>query len=308
MTKSWVVSDKPNSYNISGIIFSCSTIRLPHAQPFPLNCKSTGASHHRITGYLLFCSDQNFFYLRGGNWGLIPTFSPRRIRRSAPSGQGVGPRGICGEGRAHPTRGRSGDGRGGGRPGRGFQSCLSAALSIRNSWRGAHRQFSAAGMFPAPSPLLGSRSYRFWACCFFIIEWWNETFSFFTAFVDFFLPALSFQDYHRKYSIQHESPRGLLARGFNIYYSVFHLFSFPLPLDPSSYILPIPMATPKHLYSIFISISDHIFDFFSEARSLNELSTGNWIVLPASECSLILSPNYICRALTCWILGPPDFK
>lgn len=62
----------------------------------------------------------------------------------------------------------------------------------------------------------------------------------------FFPPALSSQDYHRKYSIQHEFPRGLLGRGFNIHYSVFLFFSFSWSFDTSDSILPIATTPPPN--------------------------------------------------------------
>lgn len=35
----------------------------------------------------------------------------------------------------------------------------------------------------------------------------------------------------------------------------------PFPLDASDCVLSIPVATPKHLYSVFVYISYHTFDF-----------------------------------------------
>ena len=79
-----------------------------------------------------------------------------------------------------------------------------------------------------------------------------EFFFIFLCLCWFFPPALSFQDYHRKYSIQHEFPRGLLGRGFNIHYSVFLFFSFSLSFDTSDSILPIattpPPNTPPYIW------------------------------------------------------------
>lgn len=145
----------------------------------------------------------------------------------------------------------------------GNQSCFSAALSIRSSpeWH-----LLTVLSMPALSRPLSSFGFMVIQTLSLLFFHHRVEFFHFSLLVFILPPDLSFQEYHRKYSIQHESPRGLLGCGFNIYYSVFHFFAFSLPLDNSNYILLTPITTPKYPYSIFLCISDHTFDFFLLSR------------------------------------------
>lgn len=108
----------------------------------------------------------------------------------------------------------------------GNQSCFLAALSIRNSpeW---HLLMVLSVLTQSPLPLLsqvhGNTDFKP-AVFHHRVELLH-----FSLRVLILPPALSFQHYHRKYSIQHEFPRGLPGCGFNRYYSIFHFFSFPFP-------------------------------------------------------------------------------
>lgn len=112
---------------------------------------------------------------------------------------------------------------------------------------GTHRRFSACRHLPCSLSSFGFMVMHTLSLLFFHhrLEFFH-----FLCLCWFFPPALSFQDYHRKYSIQHESPGGLLGHGFNIYYSAFQFSSLPkasAPHTTSCQSLQQPQPSVLHL-------------------------------------------------------------
>lgn len=96
---------------------------------------------------------------------------------------------------------------------------------------------------------------------------------------------------------------------FHRYYLVLHIFSSPSLCTPQMTSCQ-SLRHPQTISAPFLSIFPTIYLTSSSCpESLKELSTENWIGLPMSEWSLILSPSYVCRVPMCWVFSaPPNFK
>lgn len=246
VTENWIVSDKPNSYSITVIIFSSSTCHLPPTHfHFLWTARLTHfmLSNHGVLLFLFILGVLWFGWRRtkcdlhivlqetletmpspsiafssfsGRVWRMI--FALLNVS-SAVTGEAIRPSRPSWPRRAPPRRHVCRRWR---RP-LGNQSCFLAALSIRNSPEWHLSTVLSVLRCPHTLSPFGFTVTQTLSLLFF--HCWVEFFHF--SLLVFFPPALSFQDDHRKYRFNTNSPEGFWA--LVSIYIILDFTSFPSP-------------------------------------------------------------------------------